>query len=184
MMPAGGDGATSAAAGASVSVSAHRRAEKRQPSAKAATTVNSVFMEPISLRPVSLYRNPTGAAERTALPSCSADTGSPCLAPWYQQSAWRRTRAVDKPSTQASHKDLVGGGWVIRDSRRAHIYIVPGLRMAADRHREPLRRSASPCGCPRMSSCTHRYQYPAIVRSGELLQQAPPQRGIPALACD
>ena len=63
MMPAGGDGAVSAAGGACGSVSAQRRsAEKRQPSATAPTTVISLFIQPISLRPVPLYSDPADAA--------------------------------------------------------------------------------------------------------------------------
>jgi hypothetical protein len=63
MMPAGGEGAVSAAGGGCGSVSAQRRsAEKRQPSATAPTTVISLFIQPISLRPVPLYSDPADAA--------------------------------------------------------------------------------------------------------------------------
>jgi hypothetical protein len=62
MMP-GADGAVSVAGVAPGSVSAQRRStEKKQPSATAATTVNSLFIQSISLRAVSLYSDPTGAA--------------------------------------------------------------------------------------------------------------------------
>jgi hypothetical protein len=61
MMP-GADGAVSVAGVAPGSVSAQRRStEKKQPSATAATTVNSLFIQPISLRAVSLYSDPTDA---------------------------------------------------------------------------------------------------------------------------
>jgi len=66
MMPAGGDGAVSAAGGACGSVSAQRRsAEKRQPSATAPTTVISLFIQPISLRPARLYSDPADAARNS-----------------------------------------------------------------------------------------------------------------------
>src|SRR5262249_10262944 len=57
------DGAVSVAGVAPGSVSAQRRStEKKQPSATAAITVNSLFIQPISLRAVSLYSDPTGVA--------------------------------------------------------------------------------------------------------------------------
>ena len=75
MMPAGGEGSVSAAGGACGSVSARgHSADKRQPSATAATTVNSLFMHPISLRPVPLYSDVTGAGPGTPTPRCSTDT--------------------------------------------------------------------------------------------------------------
>jgi hypothetical protein len=83
MMP-GADWPVSAAGGASGSVSARRRpTEQRQHSTTAATTVNSLFIQPISLRPVFLYSDPTDAAwelrRRVARPT---QKDVPCLAPF------------------------------------------------------------------------------------------------------
>ena len=66
MMP-GADAPVSAAGGACGSVSAQRRPAKiRLPSTKAAATMKSVFIGPISLTPVPLYSDRTDAAGELA----------------------------------------------------------------------------------------------------------------------
>jgi hypothetical protein len=83
MMP-GADDPVSAAGGACGSVSEQRRpAEKKHPSTTAATTVNSLFIQPISLRLVPLYSDPTDWARelpcRVARPT---QKDVPCLVPF------------------------------------------------------------------------------------------------------
>jgi hypothetical protein len=103
MMP-GADGAVSVAGVAPGSVSAQRRStEKKQPSATAATTVNSLFIQPISLRAVSLYSDPTDATRE--LPCRVARLTQKdvfCLAPLVQAVYGRREKkTVDSASSQS-----------------------------------------------------------------------------------
>jgi hypothetical protein len=133
MMPAGGEGAVSAAGGGCGSVSAQRRsAEKRQPSATAPTTVISLFIQPISLRPVPLYSDPGSRGSGTPVPRCSADTERCALLgtfPWQV-----RKRPVDSSLSPSQSRRPA---FLRLGANRQSLVLFPpcsSLALAVDRH--------------------------------------------------
>jgi hypothetical protein len=118
MMP-GADRPVSAAGGACGSGSALRHsAQIRLPSAKAADTMKSVFIRPISLRRVSLYRDRTNAARellcRVARPTQKHALCPGLMAPAIPQRA--RMRAVGSALRQANRMPHLPRSETIRES--------------------------------------------------------------------